>query len=262
NCPRAAPARGSCPGRHWPPPRRMRADSTLPSAACAPRPKCSTAFSCAASAARYVIDDAAARRPFLDAGEMVVLAVMPRPHRMNERAIRRLVVVEAARQAGEPLQCAVGVIVRRAVLEVDRSVAARRFAALERHIDDLGDRRVCRNLLEAAVAQNGGFERELRRESGAHLRLGARRTGLVVENNVAAGAVALDAVGDAAQIEDAVVERNVDLAANLRFDRGDAGAALALPAREPVRDALEPRPPECARFRIIFERGEMFFAER
>src|ERR1051326_5464746 len=120
----------------------MCADPKPPSAAYARRAKWMTAFSCAASGARNVIDDAAARRPFLDAGEMIVLAVMPRPHWMNQRTIRRLVIVEAARQAGEALQRAVSVKVGRAVLELDRFVAARRLAAFEHHIDDLGDRRV------------------------------------------------------------------------------------------------------------------------
>src|ERR1051326_687138 len=240
----------------------MCADPKPPSAAYARRAKWMTAFSCAASGARNVIDDAAARRPFLDAGEMIVLAVMPRPHGMSQRTIRRLVIVEAARQAGEALQRAVSVKVGRAVLELDRFVAARRLAAFEHHIDDLGDRRVRRNFLEPAFTQNRGFERELRRKPGAHLRLGARRAGLVIENNVAAGAVALDTVGDTAPIEDAFAKRNIDLAAYLRLERRDARAPLALPAREPVRDAGKARPPEGACFGIVFEYGKIFLAEQ
>ena len=65
--------------------------------------------------------------------------------------------------------------------------AARRRAA---HIGELADRRAGGNLLEAALAQDRGFERELRRQSGAHLLLGRRRAGLVVEDGVAAVASA------------------------------------------------------------------------
>ncbi len=59
------------------------------------------------------------------------------------------------------------------------------------------------------------------------------------------------------QLERAVAERDIDLAANLRDDGGDAGAARDFPAREPARDALEARPPERARLGKIVQRGEM-----
>ncbi len=44
---------------------------------------------------------AAGARPFLDAREMVVVAVMGRPHRMHERAIGLALVLEAPGQRGE-----------------------------------------------------------------------------------------------------------------------------------------------------------------
>ena len=147
--------------------------------------------------------------------------------------------------------------VRRAFLELERFWFAGRLAAFEQHVAELGDRRAGRDVLELALAQHRGFEGELRRQSGAHLLFGSRRAGLVVEDDVAAVGVALDAVGDAAQFERAVAERDIDFAANLGDDGADAGAARDFPAREPARDALEARPPEGARLGIIVQRGEM-----
>ena len=73
---------------------------------------------------------AAGGRPFLDAREMIVVAVVRRPHRMDERAIGLVVVVEPPRQRRELFQRAVGLAVRRALLEIDRlgfAGAARRL---------------------------------------------------------------------------------------------------------------------------------------
>ena len=86
--------------------------------------------------------------------------------------------------------------------------------------------------------------------------------GLVVDDGVAAVLALLDAVGDGGQRELALADREFQLAFDFGVQRLDAGAPLAVPGGEPVRDALEARPPEGARFRIIGQRGEMFFAER
>ncbi len=180
---------------------------------------------------------------------------------MHERAVRLVCVIEAPGERGELFQGPVGVAVGRAFLECDRLAFTGRLAAFERHVNDLGHRSGGRKLLEPALAQDRGFERELRGKAGTHLFLGARRTGLVIEDDVAACGIALDAVGDAAQPKRAFGERNVDLAFDLGGNFGKGGAPLKLPAREPMRDALKARPPEGARLGKIFQRGEMLAAE-
>src|SRR5580704_16578981 len=139
--------------------------------------------------------------------------------------------------------------VRRTFLEFHFDISARRLTAFEQHVGDLSDRSSARDRLEAAVAQHGGFERELRRKSGTHLLFAARRSGLVVEDDVAPVGIALDAVGDAPELECAVLERNRNLTADFRLDGGNGGAARGVPARNPMRDAEKARPPERARFR-------------
>ena len=111
-------------------------------------------------------------------------------------------------------------LVRRALLEFERLRLAGRLAAFEQHVAELGDRRAARNVLELALAQHRGFKGELRRKPGAHLLFGSRGAGLVVEDDVAAFGVALDAVGNAAQLERAVAERDIDFAANFGDDGG------------------------------------------
>src|ERR1700727_1715478 len=97
-------------------------------------------------AALAVLAGAVRARPFLDAREVIVLAVMRCPHRVDERAIRHGFVVETLRERG--------------------------------------------------------------------------------------------ALADAAELDHAVLERNVDAAADFGGDRSETGAAFLLPAREPARDAL------------------------
>ncbi len=65
------------------------------------------------------------------------------------------------------------------------------------------------------LAQDRGFERELRREADAHLLLGRHLPGLVVEDGIAAVGEPLDAVGAGAQREHALAERDLDLAGGL-----------------------------------------------
>ena len=141
--------------------------------------------------------------------------------------------------------------------EIDELRFAGPRAAFEQHVADLRDRTARRDIRKSAVAQDRGFKCELRRESGPHLLFRARRSGLVIENDVAAVSVALDAVGDAVQSKGALRQRNFDLAADLRDQRTDVGAPRRLPTGEPVRDPLETRPPEGARFGKIVEIGEM-----
>ena len=181
---------------------------------------------------------------------------------MDERSIRLLVAVEAPRDLGELLQRAVGMPIRRALFEIHRLIAARRLAAFEQYVSDLGDRGVGCNFLEAALAQHGRFERELRREAGAHLLFAACRAGLVVEDDITPVGHPLDAVGDAAQFECALVELNGNFATDLGIDARNRTAAFGVPAREPMRDAQEARPPEGARFRKIVQGREERLAER
>ena len=74
--------------------------------------------------------------------------------------------------------------------------------------------------------------------------------------------IAFDTVGDAAQAEHAVGKRDLDLAPDLGGDRDNRAAPLGVPAREPMRDAQETRPPECSRLGKFIKRGEVRFAER
>ena len=115
--------------------------------------------------------------------------------------------------------------------------------------------------LNSSPAQDRGFERELRRKPGAHLLFGPRRSGLVIENDVAAISVPLDAIGAPGKLKHAVLQRNVDLAGNLGGDCLDAGTPQPLPGGEPMSNAHEPRPPEGAGFREILERREVWLAE-
>ena len=79
----------------------------------------------------------------------------------------------------------VGVMIRGAVLEFDRALLAGRIAAAQRHVGELAERSR-RHVLKRARAQDRAFERQLRREPGTHLLFGRRRSGLVIENRVAA----------------------------------------------------------------------------
>src|ERR1700722_13590642 len=83
------------------------------------------------SFAAAVIVGSAACRPFLDAGEMVVIAVVIGPHRMNQRTVRLPRVVETSGEAAQFFKRPIGLAVRRTVLERNRLIFAGRFAAFE-----------------------------------------------------------------------------------------------------------------------------------
>ena len=93
-----------------------------------------------AHSAALLVIVVAADRPFLHAREMVVGAVAGLPHRQHQREIGLLLVLEACGDRGELGERALGMGVGVAVLEVDRLALAGGLAALERHIDQLGDR--------------------------------------------------------------------------------------------------------------------------
>ena len=181
---------------------------------------------------------------------------------MDERAIRLVLILEARHQRREFLQRVIGLCVGRAVFEFDGAVLARRHGALEQHVGQFGDRGASRHGGESALAQNRGFERELRCKPGAHLFFRARRTGLVVDDDVAAVGLALDAVGPRAQLENPLAERDRDFALDLRVNRDKPQTPRQLPVREPARDAREARPPQRARLGKLGNLGEMRSAER
>src|SRR5262245_66240188 len=112
------------------------------------------------------------------------------------------------------------------ILEVADPFLAGRLAALERDIDQLGDVGPGGDVTEPSAAQDRGFERELRRQPDAHLRLSRYLPGLVVENGVAAVDEALDAVGAGAQREHALTQRDVDLAGGIGAERRGVYEAL------------------------------------
>ena len=109
----------------------------------------------------------------------------------------------------------------------------------------------------SGAPQDSGLERQLRRDAGVNLFFRRHLSRFVVEDGVVPGRKFLDAVGACAQGKDALAHRKLDAPANLRIDTGYPAPAFDFPASEPLRDAHEARPPECARFRVVFERGEM-----
>ena len=179
------------------------------------------------------------RDPFLDARKMIVVAVSRAPHRMDERAVGLGVGIEtsAIRQF---FQGAIGLAVRRAVLE-SRSACirrpARRLGASHRSI----------SLTEAPaampgkppLAQHRGFQRELRRQSGAHLLLAAHGAGLVIENDISGRPASRSMRSAMPRRRERAVsfERDFGLAPDLGEDRNDGAAPLGFPAREPMRNA-------------------------
>src|SRR5579871_748602 len=174
--------------------------------------------------AQKIVIGAAGGRPFLDPRKMVVIAVARLPHRMHQGTIGLLVVVEAADQGGELLQRPVGLGVRRAFFEPDRQEFAGRRSALERHVGQLRDRTARRDRergrFESPAPQHRRFQRQLRRKAGADFLFLAYRAGLVIEDHIAAAGFALDAVGNAAQPEAALAQRNLNFAADLGGDQG------------------------------------------
>ena len=79
----------------------------------------------------------------------------------------------------------IGLRVGRAILERDEFRLAGRLATFDQHVGYAGDGGLRGDSREAALAKNRGLQRELRGKAGAHLRFGARRSGLVVEDGIA-----------------------------------------------------------------------------
>src|SRR6202023_3264590 len=89
-----------------------------------------------------------------------------------------------------------------------------------------------------------------------------RLRGLVVEDDKASVAAALDAVGARRQDEGArIVERNSDFAPDLGVDRLDIAAPRDLPRRKPLSAALKPRPPQRTRLGAFHQRQKIFLAD-
>src|SRR6202030_3402789 len=144
---------------------------------------------------------------------------------------------------------ALGLEIGRAVLEVDRDFLACRRAAFELHEDERSHRCSGGDLGKPALAENGGFERELRRESDAHFLFRAHRAGLVVDDGILAIGQQVDAMGAGSEPKRVTAERTAALAAHSRPRLGEAAAPRPTPAEEPGRDPEKPWPPEGARFR-------------
>src|SRR5439155_11771135 len=199
--------------------------------------------------------------PFLHPCEVVIRAVAALPHRQDQRLIWLLFVLESLSDACELLERAFGMEVRVAILEINRHAVARGIAALQRDIDQLGDRGIGRDIGKSTVAQNRGLERELRRDADAHLLFARHLSGFVVENGITPAREPLDTVGTRAQGEHALAERNLDPALQLGGEHREARAAPLFPAGEPAGNPPETWPPERARFGIVFKRSKMLAAD-
>ena len=70
-----------------------------------------------------------------------------------------------------------------------------------------------------------------------------------------------DAVGAGAQREDAVAERDFELAANFGMQLVDLRPSVDLELLEPARDTLEARPPERARVGEVLQGRESLLAD-
>src|SRR5690606_36146751 len=93
----------------------------------------------------------------------------------------------------------------------------------------------------------------------ANLRAGRRRAGLVIDNHILTVLPPLDAVGTRSEREFGfTTERNLQPAIDLTIDCGEGWPPLFLPGYEPTRDALEARPPERLRLRIIGKRSKAY----
>src|SRR5215468_10023620 len=167
-----------------------------PSDACVLNPE-----SCVRS---FILLDAAQERPFLDARKVVIGAVAVRPHGENERAVRRVFILKAGDLLRKPPERLVGHSIGAARLELDDALFAGRTAAIEPDIDQLGNRTGGGEFGETTIAQHGGFQGQLRRDTDLHLLVAWRRTGLEIQNGVSAIDEALDAVGTARKSEGAV----------------------------------------------------------
>ena len=95
---------------------------------------------------------AAGGRPFLDARQMIVVAILFFPHRVNERAVGFALDKKPLRDARELAKCVVGNAVWCAVADLDVFRLARWIAALEAHIADFGNGSAGGNAGKTAVA--------------------------------------------------------------------------------------------------------------
>ena len=86
-----------------------------------------------------------------------------RPHREHERAIGRRLVLEPRDESREPRERRFGCRIGTAPLELDDGLFAGRLAALELHIDELGERRgAIVDARKSAAPEHRAFERQLR----------------------------------------------------------------------------------------------------
>ena len=199
-------------------------------------------------------------RPFLDAGEVVVGAVAVLPHRQHQRAIGLSPRPRTGATSSASFASAWSAWLSASPsLNSIGAAFAGRLAALERDIDEFGDRarrRRCREIrrragsrLPASVAAQCRCAPACRSAPPRSCSRGWRSCRRASRSMRSARA---------AQRETALAERDRDLAADLGAQIGDASrGARVSQAGEPARDALEARPPERARLRIVVERGEM-----
>src|SRR6476660_2654220 len=95
----------------------------------------------------FLDPQSAGRRPFLDAGEIVIGAVAVRPHRQVQGGIGFVFVLEFAKEDFELLSGVVRSLVRRLRrivvpdLQFQRTLLARRIVAAELDIDEYADGR-------------------------------------------------------------------------------------------------------------------------
>src|SRR5262249_35852503 len=162
---------------------------------------------------------------------------------------RLLLVLEARRQLLEFHERAFRLQVRVADFELDRPLLSGDHGATQRQVDQLSDR-ICRQIGEALLAQDRGFERELRRDTKANLFVARTRAGLVIEDRVSPRDELLDPVGAGTQRQLALTERDLDPSRGLSRQRLDAETSFALPSGKPAGDTPEARPPERLRLRI------------
>src|SRR5205085_415041 len=233
----AAPAHASCPSRHWPT-RRPTQSGPMPAPAVrALHPGWGAATS------PFLDPQSAGRGPFLDPGEIVISAVAVGPHRQVQRGVGLILILEGADQR---LQLGPGLsgrgvrrlrLVALLELELEDAFFARRIVAAQADIDELAHGRAGVDVGKTALAQDRGFQRELRRQAHPDLLAGRRLAGLVVENGITAALAPFDAVGTGGEAEAApIVERDRDLAASFRGDRLDHAAPRRLPFAKPACD--------------------------
>src|SRR5262249_18574551 len=180
---------------------------------------------------------------------------------MHEGPERLILSLESGDERRETPERSIGLAIGGAFREIDGFLLPCGLPALELHVGELRYGPAIRNVAEAAVAEDRGLERQLRREARSYLFLAAHLAGFVIDDGVSAVGQLVDTVSAAPEAEAALANRNRDLAANLGAALRKPGAPRRVPADEPGRGAQETRPPECACFRKILERLESFAAD-